>query len=341
MSARRARLAFGVLAVLSALGLGWLLWWSERPDVRYAALSCQRSIIYERDGAAALTLLGTSRVRFGVDERALADRLGLAGPERIANLARAGRGMEQLHAELLELDAARGIAGPIVVEYPPEDEVSFSKAPLYYQQRPDFGAVAPWRLVVADAEAKPREPAYSRVRDLLAAGQTRLGAALESAIVGVPRDRHNPESVRVDAEGCPSFLDEPSTTQRRRVLAGLRGLREAVGEGGSWRDLPRADHPVGLVNLDAQEHYVRRIIALGEARGVPVHVVLMPALFEAPPSDAFLRDFEARFGQPLEVPPDEVLDVLYAPDGSMYQDDVHVNAQGSGVVAAWLAEVVR
>jgi hypothetical protein len=36
-----------------------------------------------------------------------------------------------------------------------------------------------------------------------------------------------------------------------------------------------------------------------------------------------------------------VLDVLYAPDGSMYQDDVHVNAQGSGVVAAWLAEVVR
>lgn len=340
MSSRGVRVLLGALALASLVGFAWLAWWSDQPGVRYAALSCQRSIIHEREGAAALTLIGTSRTRYGMDEPALAAALGLDSVERIANLGRAGRGMEQLHAQLVELDEQRGIAGPIVVEYPPEDDVSFSRTPLYYQQRPDFGALAPWSAVVADLGAKPREPAYSRVRDVLAAAQVRFDATLESAILGVPRDRYNRANVRVDDEGCQRFHPSRSKEQRMRNRAGRRELERLVGEGGSWRDLQPADHPVGVVNLDAQEHYVRRIIALGEARGVSVHLVLVPAMFEAPPSEAFLRDFERRFGQPLRVPPPEVLDLLYAPDGSMYQDRIHLSAAGSATYAQWLAGVV-
>lgn len=346
---RALRIAFGALFAASLVGLGWLLWWSERPEVRYAAMACYHQQIYDAAGPVEAVVLGTSRTKYGVDVLALADGLGLdPATAGVVNAGRGFRGTGQMYRQLLDLDAERGVVGPVAVEFTPEDATSFTVRPPYYQYKPNHAVNVPYADLVEDWRAKPREPAYGRARDLLAHLQQRLDATLQTAIVGIPDRIEVRDAERRPVRGAHTCLSNPESTRVRRwgrqaatLETRERRVAEQVGADGTWRDLPPRTWPLDVVNLDAQDHFVRRFIDFGRQRDVPVLLIYIPGYLEAPPSEAYLTAFEERYGQPLLVPPPEVLDELNREDGWYYQDVNHLNRRGHAVYAAWLAGQMR
>jgi hypothetical protein len=342
-SARAMRIAFGVLAVASLALLGGFLAWSDSPRARYAGMACQYRAIYEREGPVAAVVLGTSRAQRGIDPAALAAGLGL-DPEvdPVASLARGGRGPGQLRQMLEDLDEARGIAGPIVLEYTPEDEAFWREQPLYYQYLPNEGQRLRLAALADDWGGKPREPAYSRLRDALGHLQLRLDAGLEALVAGTWR-RTGAGSAGELPAAVDWCLTETAFSQDDRHLRQLdrreRLVEREVGDPSRWRELPAEPSTLDRVNQDLQHDVVADVIAFGRERGVPVVVVAMPGYLAAPLAPEAGAAFEGRFGVPLAQPPPEVA-VRFGERG-LFQDAFHLNAAGREVFTAWLAERVR
>jgi hypothetical protein len=346
---RRLRIAFGALFAASLVGLGWLAWWSERPEVRYAAMACYHQQIYDASGPVEAVVLGTSRAKYGVDVLTLAEGLGLdPATAGVVNGGRGFRGTGQMYRQLLDLDAERGVVGPVAVEFTPEDATSFTVRPPYYQYKPNHAVNVPYADLVEDWRAKPREPAYSRARDLLSHLQLRLDATLQTAIEGIPDRVVVRERDARPEHGALTCLSNPASRKVRRwgrqaatLETRERKVAAQVGESGSWRDLPARSWPLDVVNLDVQDHFIRRFVDFGRERDVPVLLIYVPGYLEAPPSEAYLAAFEERYGQPLLVPPAEVLDELNREGGWYFQDVNHLNRRGHAVYAEWLAGEMR
>ena len=334
------RIAYGLLGIGCLALLGSLFVWSDGPRVRYATMSCQYDVLYGTAGPVDAVVVGTSRAQRGVSIETLATDLGL-NPVSVGavNIARGGRGPGQLYQQLVDLDTERGIDGPIIFEYTPSDMAFWRSKPLYYQYTPNFAVNVPARQFVEDWRSKPREPAYSRLRDLLGQAQVRLDASLQAMLMGsVSRNPDVPLAERppASAQTCITAAGKVQTAgQRRQMQRRERQVSKQVSAGGSWRDLPPAVDDLGLVNQDRQNYYVGKVIAFARARGVPIAIVVMPGYLEAPPASEVLQDFQRRFGVPLLYPPLAVREQLNDP--AFFQDAYHLNSDGSAVFARWLA----
>lgn len=346
---RQIRLVSGILA-LCMLGLiAYLSLWSDGPRVRYAMMTCFYQQIYSTAGPVHAVVLGTSRTKYGVEMDTLATGLGLDPlTDGVVNMGRGGRGTGQLYRELLDIDAERGVRGPIILEYVPSDSTIFTKEPLYYHYKPNYAVNVPFSDLLADWDSKPREPSYSRLRDFASQLQQKLDASIQTALVGLPKGNDAIPVDRRPAVGAQSCMTNPRSRVVRRwgqqegtLEARERKVAARVGEGGTWRDQPSLDWDLSVVNQDAQEHYVKKIIAFGRERGVPVYLMLVPGYLEMPPSPAFLAEFERRFGVPLLYPSDEVREELNREGGYYFQDSNHLNRRGNVLYAKWLAEEIQ
>ena len=63
------QLAAAALLAASLLGIFALVAWSDQPRVRYASLKCIYRQIYTYKGPVDVVLVGTSRVKWGVDPK--------------------------------------------------------------------------------------------------------------------------------------------------------------------------------------------------------------------------------------------------------------------------------
>jgi hypothetical protein len=340
--ATATRVVFGVLAVASAALLAWFLLWSESPQARYARMSCQYRAIYGAQGPVGGVILGTSRAQHGIDPAQLRQLLG-PGTAPIVSLARGGRGPGQLRQMLVDLDEERGIRGPIIFEYSPEDIAFWRDEPLYYQYMPNEGQRLRFAALADDWSGKPREPAYSRARDLLAHVELRIDAGIESLLTGSwRRNADVPMSERPSARTVWCRTDKGITSnagQERQMNRRERAVRRQVGDTARWRDQRPDPESAFTVNQDLQNAVVADVIALGRERGIPVLFVLMPEYLSAPYAPAFLREFERRFGVPLTVPPPDMVERFG--DRGLYLDVFHLNRDGGAVYTDWLAERIR
>ena len=336
------RVVFGALAVASAALFAWLLVWSDTPQARYARMPCQYRAIYGAQGPVGGIILGTSRAQHGIDPEQLGQLLG-PGTAPIVNLARGGRGPGQLRQMLVDLDEERGIQGPIIFEYSPEDIAFWRDEPLYYQYMPNEGQRLRLATFADDWRDKPREPLYSRARDLLAHLELRVDAGVESLLSGSWRKNIvAPMAERPPARSVWCRTDRgirANAGQNRQMDRREQAVRSQVGDTARWRDQRPDAKTAFTVNQDLQNAVVADVVRLGRERGIPVLFVLMPEYLGAPYAPSFLQDFERRFGTSLTVPPPEVVERFG--DRSLYLDVFHLNRRGGAVYTDWLADRIR
>lgn len=338
----RTNIVFGVFGLFSLVLVALLLWWSDTAPARYAVMPCQYNAIFETAGPVGAVVLGSSRVQHAVSPPVLSAELTVAGrPDTVINLARGGRGPEQLYQMLLDVDRQRGLQGPIIVEYSPQDTAFWRSTPLYYQYYPGFGANAEFSSLAEDWRAKPREPAYGRLRDLLGLLEYRLDAAIENSTNGkASRNRVLAASEREHRPTAWCVIRQRAQTagqrnQLRRVYA--KTVR-AYGTDPTPGDVPPVASQLRVINQDAQNHYLDLIISLAKRRGVPVYPIVVPGFFEPAPSPATFTEFEARFGIPLLYPDSQEL-AAYG-DTTRFLDAFHLNLAGSEAYTDWLASIV-
>lgn len=341
---RRIGLLTGLLGIGVLLAAVGFVAWTESPRVRYAGMSCQYAAIFDRQGPVDAVVLGTSRAQRGVDPAALAAGLGL-DPEAagVVNLARGGRGHGQLHQMLVDLDRERGIRGPIVLEYTPENDAFWLPRPLYYQETSNEGARLALAALPAEWRSKPREPAYARARDLLRLLQVRTDAGVEALLRGTWRRnaaRPVEERQAARAEGCltPAGIGQ-RPGHRRQLDRRERVVARDVGDADRWEELEPASDDFGLVNQDRQHFYVEEAIAFARERNLPIIVVAMPGYLQAPYAPNLAASFEERFGLPLTAPPPDLVARLDERD--LFQDAYHFNERGRALFTTWLAEEIR
>ncbi len=327
-----------MLALLSLGLLALLLVWSDGPRVRYANMGCQYRLIYATQGPVGAVVLGTSRAQRGIAPDVLAASLG--GSAVAINLARGGRGPGQLYQQLLDLESARGITGPIVFEYTPESTAFWRSTPLYYQYLQNFGAHVPLDAYIDDWRAKPREPSYARLHDLFGHVRTRIDLGLETLLTGAWRKNATVRAGQARSEGCMTPAGRVQTAgQRRQLHRRAVAVERQVGADGSWRDLPPVTNDLWEINQDSQNFYVGEVIDFARRHRLPVAFVAMPGYLGAPPSAATLTAFEEQFGVPLLYPPLGVREELA--DEADFQDAYHLNPAGARIYTQWLARVLR
>lgn len=343
------RIVSGLLALGALAGVGYLYWWSDDPRVRYARMTCYYEQVYTTAGPVDIVLQGTSRMKYGVESRALAEGLGLdPTTAAVVNMGRGGRGTGQMYQQLLDIEAERGVRGAVVIEYTPSDATIFTPEPLYYHYKATFPTNVTYDTLLSDWESKPREPGYAKARDLFAHLQYRLDTTVETALVGIrPRIREVPRADR-EAAGVQTCMSNPTSRVVRRwgnqaqtLVRRAERIQRVVGEDGTWRDQPPLDWDISVVNQDRQSHYIDAVIRFAEERDLPVFVILVPGYLEAPPSERFLDGFEERFGVPLLSPPMEVLEDLNSGEGRYFQDANHLNRAGYVRFADWLASALE
>ncbi len=335
------RIALGVLGLTAATLVAAFVWWTDTPRARYAGMSCQYGAIFDRQGPVEAVILGTSRAQRGVDPTRLAEDLGLDPTSAgVVNLARGGRGHGQLHQMLVDLDEQRGIRGPVILEYTPENDAFWLPQPLYYQETSNEGARLTFGSFADAWRAKPREPSYARARDTLEYLRVRFDTGLESLATGAwRRNQSRPALQRppARAEGC---MTPAGIGQRpghvRQLDRRERAVEREVGDLSRWRDLAPTAGEFDLVNQDRQHHYVAEAIAFAQERDIPIVIVAMPGYLEAPLDPNLPRRFEERFGVPLLVPSAEVRDRL--DERELFQDAYHFNERGRAMFTAWLAQ---
>lgn len=340
MSPRHRRLIQLVCALALLAGLGGifaLVAWSDQPQVRYASLRCIYREIYWERGPVDIVVVGTSRTKWGVSPETVS---AFAAPDAdppavVLNVSRSWRGTNQMLQQLVDVQAERGIAKAIVVEYSREGDV-VATSRRYYDYYPDHAAVVPVSTFREDHAFKPREPAYLLARDLLDLGQERVDYALDRLLTGkyekntvVPVD----ERPAGDSGGCTG-KDRPLRQKHLDAWAARTTKRL-----GPWEGRDPVGYPFGAVNNDAQRESIRRIVAFGAEHGVAVFFVLMPRYYDSPTKQAYLDRFEREFGAPLLAPPEEVLRELN--DGG-YSDPNHLWEKGRLAYSEWLGgEIAR
>lgn len=328
----RIRVVYGALAVATLALAAWFLVWSDAPAARYARMPCQYRAIYGASGPVGGVVLGTSRAQHGIDPARLQEQLG-SGP--IVNLARGGRGPGQLRQMLLDLDEARGIDGPIIFEYSPEDIAFWRDEPLYYQYMPNEGQRLRLAALADDWRGKPREPLYSRVRDTLAHVEMRFDTGIETLLTGAWRANRGQGEARSEWCRTGEWI-APNAGENRQLNRRERAVRRRVGDVSRWREQAPNPETAFTVNQDLQNAVVDDVIALARERGIPVLFVLMPEYLAEPYAPAFLDAFERRFGVPLVVP-----DAALSGDRGRFLDVFHLDRAGSADYTDWLAERIR
>lgn len=340
MSPSRRRLIQLVCALALLAGLGGifaLVAWSDQPQVRYASLRCVYREIYWERGPVDIVVVGTSRTKWGVSPETVS---AFAAPDAdppavVLNVSRSWRGTNQMLQQLVDVQAERGIAKAIVVEYSREGDV-VATSRRYYDYYPDHAAVVPVSTFREDHAFKPREPAYLLARDLLDLGQERLDYALDRLLTG------KYEKNTVVPVGERPAGDSGGCTGKDRPLA-QKALDDWAARTtdrlGPWEERDPVGYPFGAVNNDAQRESIRRIVAFGAEHGIAVFFVLMPRYYDSPTKQAYLDRFEREFGAPLLAPPTEVLRELN--DGG-YSDPNHLWEKGRLAYSEWLGgEIAR
>ena len=333
------QLGAGIVLAASLLGVFALVAWSDQPRVRYASLKCIYHQIYNFRGPVDVVIVGTSRTKWGVSPQAVSQVMsdGKQPPYTVLNLGRSWRGTQQMFQEVKDVEAERGIQKAIVVEYSREGDV-VATSQRYYDYYVDHAALVPIEEFKTDAQAKPREPAYLKARDLMDLLQQRLDYALDRALSGKADG-----NITIPVDQRPVGTTDGCTGKDRpyKPAANASWAKQVLPKGKTWEQRKPGAWPIGAINNDAQRETMQEMITWAHARGLQIYFTLMPRYLDPEPSQAYLDKFQHTFGQPLLFPPTSVLEQLYGGKGIGYSDPNHLQAQGREVYSQWLGTQIH
>ena len=333
------QLGAGIVLAASLLGVFALVAWSDQPRVRYASLQCIYREIYNYRGPVDVVIVGTSRTKWGVSPQAVSQEMsnGKQPPYTVLNLGRSWRGTQQMFQEVKDVEAERGITKAIVVEYSREGDV-VATSQRYYDYYVDHAALVPIEEFKTDAQAKPREPAYLKARDLMDLLQQRLDYALDRALSGKADG-----NVTIPVDQRPVGTTDGCTGKDRpyKPAANASWAKQVLSKGKTWEQRKPGTWPIGAINNDAQRETMQEMITWAHAHGLQIYFTLMPRYLDPEPSQAYLDKFQQTFGQPLLFPPTSVLEQLYAGNGVGYSDPNHLQAQGREAYSQWLGTQIH
>jgi len=291
-----------------------------------------------------ILIIGSSRMRRGVDPDQLAHQLGISNL-RVVNFGHGGSTPDADYLILDDLLRTRTISLILVeanIEYELDARtlVGFSS----YAVTRYFIQFASFRQLLAIPFFQSDQPIALRLYDTISLTSAKIESELRAMRSGrVQRllwskvNRHSDLADRQNICWHHRFDDPPpGPLADKRVRALGRHRAAFYEEHADWLDEGFFE-PVLFTNRQrrAQVDFMRRTVALAQDHGSRIAFVNLRRYFIWPPGPEFLREFDERVGAPLLVPDKQWLQTIQQ-DG--YHDASHLAASGRTAYTTWLAE---
>jgi len=326
----RVRLLSLVANLAVTAGAIGLVVYSDLPIVRYN--NCFYDLVYGREGAAGVVVVGSSRVGRGIEADIVGEHMtaaGLTNPISVV-LFRPGNGIDDYPQIVRDVTSELGVDEVFLMELSIPD-------PPGYQSIGRNAAKVTSSEILAQLRAS-NEPIDGRLRDLAHRFSTKLDLTMNSLISGdTPAAPAPIELTRTDQSRAYCRWTQKEIRRRPGQLRNQRDrIESSVGE---WTAQDNLSWNIeGLVDYERFDFLVRSTIDEAELAGVPLMFFKMPAYLDPPVSADFTHWFEGTYEVPLLTPPTRVLAKLY--DNERYRDINHVGEKGRRVLTNWLAAAV-
>lgn len=299
-----------VLLFLAFLSVGFLYYFSDKPEYRYREFPCNYHMAYETTGDVALAGIGGSRMKvsFGAEQisREIEKISGEASP--VFNISHNRKGMD-LEFVLIRDFLEQHSTDVMFVFYEPRQKPTPHVQYFSAAKTTDFR-----HLLFADRN----KSIFVRISDTLKLFSTRF-------------DRWKKVNVRTRLiRSGDNFYDCHSSDMLLNV--------DKVVSGGEVipADTIAPDKMDITSNDDAyQIYFMKRITKLGNMHGTKMVFIHLPFRNKSTMSDQFQEDFFELIGAPLWVLPPSLRDEL-AYVG--YRDNTHLYAPGRDIYIDWLVK---
>ena len=296
------RLFAAVMLVLSVAAL-FLLLGNFKP-FRIAAIANSRlcfTALYDRLPSAQIVMLGSSRMRRGIDPDQLAAELSL-DPVTVINfgMPHGSSGRNHIFATEIMERAPRLQTLLVEVRYKPISNAKDSYADYIYWG--GFPAVASIGELWTDIESKPSQSTVMGYRDFLHAVINKVELGLESIHSGRIIDVMISDDTGLRNNVC--WQDRFGNPDKISGKGLKKEKQEFYKKHENWFDEGYADLSVLFESpaMERERFYLKKTAEDAKARGISVYFVLQPTYYNWPPSPEFKQQFEYEFGAPLIVP---------------------------------------
>lgn len=330
------RLAGLTLLATAVYAVAAFVCYSDRPEIRYATLPCHHKNIYGFSGPMDVVILGSSRTMQGVSAEVMSEALAPSTSESekpiVLSLARSWKGTGQLYRMLADASDALGpVRRAIVIEFSTLSYAVNRTTNYYYGYYPNYAITVPTSDFLEDWHTKPREPAYSKARDVIGHFVDKIDKNLEQLLEGkLSRLSAYAADARLPAATRTCFSED--TPKKEGVLKAKR--QQVVAKGKTLADLSPTSWRLDNINEDRQGYYIRRFVSYAKEHGITVVFMLVPGFMEPIADPKFTAAFDEKYGARLVSPPLALLEELYS-DG--FQDLTHMNTKGRERFTRWLA----
>ncbi|GEM_PF-2844982 len=330
-----AKTYFLILAVCIPLAVGGFVHLTNDPVYRMAYLKCPGELIHYTSGPTDYLIAGSSRTLLAVDATQIGKRVDAARrPERdtvVVSLGRSWKGNGQVYHMFRDYLETHTIHEAFALEF---SYVAYNdrRSPLYYNgYYPNYPLVTHTADFAEDLRAAEREPFYIGWHNYLMLLQTQVIQRFERLFSKRPRLTDTTMKPLLESQGC---LSKENPKKNRILDARDRQITKRFS--GDWKTKPlRVDQP-DIINVDRPRYYVKKIAELARQNGVDFYLFVIPQYMGGAPNWEQLSYMEERYGTPILVPPEELMEVLY--DRVNYQDNSHMAPGGREIFSAWLTD---
>lgn len=319
------------IAILSVFGavivVVGLILQGERAAIRYADTACPYYLIYENEGPVDLLGIGGSRMLTAFD----ADHIGRVLSQRgqgelvVYNASHSHYVLEKELTIFRDFVENRRVRNAVIMLQPRENDVSVGRV------NEEFAAIASIRDIPVTLRATSHESGMVTMRTGLDVLQHRLSPpdALESCL-----GQEKPRGI------CRRWVtnDAPHRnchagdyrTKLDVLLANASRLQSENVNKFNWS--------LAAAEQKFTEVLVREFVRVARSNDVNLFFLFVARATQAVPEAAASEAFEAKFGVPLLIPPDEIV-MKIARMGT--RDITHIYEPGRDIYLPWLIDEIE
>jgi hypothetical protein len=285
-------------------------------------------------------IIGSSRMRRGIDPNLLASLLGVS-KHHVVNLGHPGYHYDFDYA-LIESLLPRWRFSLIIAEanFDLTPKQVYSSGGIGYS--PDFVHFASYHQIVASVSLASDRPLVLRAYDDIQLISLKIETALRFVLTGHLQEVLSPtgeagKMLRPNVCWSEGFDREVPRRAAEKVRQQKQALKEKFfDEHDDWFEEGYSD-PTLFQDKPGwnQRNYLKRTVRLAHENDVLIAFVNLPLYFAWPPGPAFVKQFRTAIGAPLFVPSKELLYTFHA---GGYHDRAHLLPPARAAFTLWLAQ---
>lgn len=288
----------------------------------------------DRLSKADLVIVGSSRMRRGIDPDQLAELLSMKA-KRVVNFGMPSRSMARNFVFVSDMVESPHPPEALLVELS-YDKLAFPTSDYRdYRYQPHFAGFGAVQVLAEDLGSKKHQSLVLRARDFLDLVMTKIETGVASVFTGKLNEtlEYRMESERENICWRPKFDDPVKAMVKKHKKA----RKKFYSEHDDWFDEGFADLDAlfDKTSLERDRYYLKQIVRMAKARGVALYFVLLPSYYTWPPPPEFASEFEARFRVPLIFPDKRKLKEIT--DGG-YIDFGHLAPRGREIFTRFVAD---